>query len=144
MKNHDSTFVSGVPTENTRLEVKVEDLLNFYNVTLPNAIEGVNPALVFNMDEMGAERYADRKRINVIFPVSMNPRNGMPVGVQRTTHRCTLVVCIALDGSRLKPALITKSKTLNTRIFESGNSPENVTFFSTKTATSPVIFSSRC
>ena len=142
MKNHNYTFVSGVPTENTRLEVKVEDLLNYYNVTLPNAIEGVNPALVFNMDEMGAERYADRKRINVIFPVSMNPRNGMPVGVQRTTHRCTLVVCIALDGSRLKPALITKNKTLNTRIFESGYSPENVTFSPLKIATSRVMFSS--
>ena len=53
MKNHDYTFVSGVPTENTRLEVKVEDLLNFYNVAISNAIEGVNPVLVFNMDEMG-------------------------------------------------------------------------------------------
>ena len=57
-------------------------MVNFYNVTLPNAIEGVHPAIVFNMDEMGAERYAARKRINVVFPVSMNPHNGMPVGVK--------------------------------------------------------------
>ena len=115
-------------------------IVNLYNVTLPNAIEGVHPALVFNMDEMGAERYADRKRVNVIFPVSMNPRNGMAVGVPRTPHRCTLVVCIGLDGSRLKPAIITKTKTLNSRVFESGSSLENVTFFSTKTATSRVTF----
>ena len=40
----------------------------FYTTTLPNAVEGAHPALVFNMDEMGAERYADRKRINVFVP----------------------------------------------------------------------------
>ena len=130
-----------MPTETTRVDVKVEDLINFSNVTLPNAIQGVHPALVFNMDEMGAERYADRKRVNVIFPVSTNLRNGMPVGVQRTTHRCTLIGCVGMDGTRVKPALITKNKTLNTCVFESGYSPENVTFFSTKIVTSLVTFS---
>ena len=89
---------------------------------------------------MGAERYADRKRVNVIFPVSMNPRNGMPVGVPRRTHRFTLISCVGLDGSRVKPAIIPKSKTLNTRVFESGYSPENVIIFSTKIVTLRVMF----
>ena len=39
MKNNGYTFVSGVPTESTRVEVKVDDLLSFYNTTLPEAIE---------------------------------------------------------------------------------------------------------
>ena len=32
LKNNNYTFVSGVPTENTRVEVMVEDLLNFYRL----------------------------------------------------------------------------------------------------------------
>ena len=113
MRNQGFAYVSALPTEEARLEVDRDALKTLYTTTLPAAIEGVHPSLVFNMDEMGAERYADRKRVNVFLPNRMEHRGGMEVGIPRTTHRCTLVACIALDGSRVKPAVITKNKTLN-------------------------------
>ena len=60
----------------------------------------------------------------------MEHRDGMEVGVPRTINRCTLLGCVGLDGTRVKPAIITKNKTLNSLIFESGYSPENVAFHS--------------
>ena len=65
MVNHGYAYVSGIPTEAERANVNRAEVQRFYTTTLPNAVEGAHPALVFNMDEMGAERYADRKRINV-------------------------------------------------------------------------------
>ena len=98
MRNHGYPYVSAVPTEEARVNVDREKLTRFYTRKLPTALEGVHPALVFNMDEMGAERYADRKRVKVFVPERLNRGNGIEVGVPRTMHRYTLVVCIGLDG----------------------------------------------
>ena len=68
MVNHGYAYVSGIPTEAERANVNGAEVQRFYTRILPNAVEGAHPALVFNMDEMGAERYADRKRINVFVP----------------------------------------------------------------------------
>ena len=107
----------------------------FYNDKLPDSVEGVHPSLVFNMDEMGAERYADRKRINVFLPEDEAPEEGgVPVGISRSSRRCTLIACIALDGTRLTPAIVTKTKTVNSLLFESGYDPERVKLNSTKTS----------
>ena len=83
------------------------------------------------MDEMGAERYADKKRVNVFVPSRMEHHDGMEVGIPRTINRCTLIGCVGMDGTRVKPAIITKNKTLNSLVFESGYSPENVTVYTT-------------
>ena len=61
------------------MDVDRAALRTLYTTTLPAAIEGVHPALVFNMDEMGAERYADKKRVNVFVPSRMEHRDGMEV-----------------------------------------------------------------
>ena len=131
MRNHGFAYVSALPTEDVRVDVDREALKTLYTTTLPAALEGVHPALVFNMDEMGAERYADKKRVNVLVPSRMEHRGGMEVGIPRTINRCTLLGCVGLDGTRVKPAIITKNKTLNSLIFESGNSPEKLTVYST-------------
>ena len=134
MRNHGYPYVSAVPTEDARVNVDREKLTSFYTRKLPAALEGVHPALVFNMDEMGAEPYADRKRVKVFVPQRLNRGNGMEVGVPRTMHRCTLVVCIGLDGSRLRPAIITRNLTVSSLVFESGYGLENFTVYSTKTS----------
>ena len=134
MRNHGYSYVSAVPTEEARVNVDRQKLNRFYTTRLPAALEGVHPSLVFNMDEMGAERYADRKRVKVFMPERLNRGSGMEVGVPRTTHRCTLIGCIALDGSRLRPAVITRNLTVSSLVFESGYSLENFTLYSTKSS----------
>ena len=85
------------------------------------------------MDEMGAERYADRKRINVFIPEEEAPdEGGVLVCVQRTANRCTLMACVGLDGSRLKPLIITRNKTVSSLMFENGYNQENLILVSTK------------
>ena len=61
MKNHGFSNMTGLPTEDARVNLYKDKLEAFYTTTLPESLRGVHPSLVFNMDEMGAERYADRK-----------------------------------------------------------------------------------
>ena len=94
MRRHGFACVSALPTENVRVDVDREALKTLYTTTLPEVLEGVHPALVFNIDEMGAERYADKKRVNVFVPSRMEHRGGMEVGIPRTINRCTLLGCV--------------------------------------------------
>ena len=96
-------------------------------------MDGVHPSLVFNVDEMGAERFADRKHLKVFVPQAQAPADGrVAIGVERSTRRCTLMGCISADGTRLNPTIITRNKTLNSRLFERGLTPENITLYWTK------------
>ena len=54
-------YVEVVPDEERRVRLSLEDVRVFSTTTLPQAVVGVHPSLFYNMDEMGAERYADRK-----------------------------------------------------------------------------------
>ena len=131
MINHGYPYVMGIPTDEMRVVVPHQDMEAFYTASLPAALRGVHPSLVFNMDEMGAERYADRKHVKVFVPRGVAHSEGMPIGVPRSSRRCTLIGCIALDGSRLKPAVVIKNVTVNSLLFENGYSPENVTIYTT-------------
>ena len=119
MTNHGYAYVWGVPTEDHRAVPNIPGLTQFYTRDLPEAVNGVHPSLVYNVDEMGAERFADRKQVQVFVPEAEAPDDGtVPIGIERSTRRCTLVACIALDGTRLKPAIFTKNRTVNSRLFE--------------------------
>ena len=133
MTSHGFSYVSGTPAEDVRVQVNEAELERFYLRRLPDDVNGVHPALVFNMDEMGAERFADRKRINVFLPDHLAPvHGGILVGVPRSSRRCTLIACIAMDGSTLDPAIITRTRRMNSAVFEKGYGKENLTVFSTK------------
>ena len=62
MINHGYPYVMGIPTDAMRVAVPNTDLEAFYMRSLPEALRGVHPSLVFNMDEMGAERHPDAKQ----------------------------------------------------------------------------------
>ena len=89
-------------------------------------MNGVHPSLVFNMDEMGAEMFADRKHVFVFVPAQDVPENHpLMVGVPRSTRRCTLIGCISPDGTRLRHAIITKTVTISSVVFTEGGFPSN-------------------
>ena len=140
MKNHDYSYVTGSPTEDTRVNLDLEKLEAFYTTTLPDSLRGVHPSLVFNMDEMGAERYADKKPVKVFLPKSRNRRRRIAIGVPRKPHRCTLMACIGLDGSTLKPAIITKNQTVSSVLFRRGYGPKTSESTTPKTVLSRVMF----
>ena len=133
LTTHGYSYVSGIPTEAARATLNRAEVRQLYETTLPEAVNGCHHALVYNMDEMGAERYADRKRVNVFVPEEDAPEDGgVLVGIPRTANRCTLMACIALDGSRLKPLIVTRNKTVSSLMFENGHTKENLTIVSTK------------
>ena len=102
MKRHGYTYKSVNTTDAPRVLLDVNDIVQFYTTTLPEAVNDTNPSLVFNMDEMGAEMFADRKRVFVFVHRSRTTHDRAPtVGVPRSTRRCTLIGCICLDGTRL-------------------------------------------
>ena len=67
---------------------KKRELEAFYDGELKTALKRVHPSLVFNMDEMGADRFADRKRVKVFVPEDQAPESGViEAGVPRSTDR---------------------------------------------------------
>ena len=125
-------YVEVVPDEERRVRLSLEEVRLFYTTTLPQAVAGVHPSLFYNMDEMGAERYADRKGVYTFLPRNTPWGTNVDLGVPRTSNRCTLVVCISLDGTTLTPAIITKTRTISSRVFECGYDQQKVRFFSTQ------------
>ena len=68
MNRHGYAYKSAVPTDAPRLAVTLNDITTFYTQKLPKAVNGTHPSLVFNVDEMGAEMFADRKRVFAFGP----------------------------------------------------------------------------
>ena len=133
MKAHGFSYVLGKPTEDARVRVSRERIRAFYEHDLTDAVRGAHPSLVFNVDEMGAESFADRKAVKVFVPDARVPATGaIPVGVPRSTRRITLIGCVALDGERLMPAVITKSANVNSRLFETGYGINTLPVYHTK------------
>ena len=132
LTDHGYSYVSGIPTEESRVLLDHGKVRRLYETTLPDAVNGVHPALVLNLDETGLNRYADRKRINVFVPEDAPEDGGVLVGIPRTANRFTLMACIALDGSKLKPLIVTRNKTVSSLMFEKGYSRENLILVSTK------------
>ena len=127
MKRHTHDYKWTDTTDAPRVQVEANVILNYYTRTLPDALNGTHPSLIFNMDELGAEMFADRKRVFVFLLEYDDPTNGLPmVGVPRLTRRCTLIGCISLDGARLCPAVITKTKTINSAAFAEGGYTSNL------------------
>ena len=133
MTNHGYAYVWGVPTEDHRAVPNIPGLTQFYTRDLPEAVNGVHPSLVYNSDEMGTERFADKKEHQVFVLESEAPADGtVAIGIERTARRCTLLACIALDGTCLKPAIITKNRTVNSRLFEKGLTPKDIAMYWTE------------
>ena len=123
---HGYAYKSAVATDAPRVRLEANDIVEFYTRTLPEALNGVHPFLVFNMDEMGAEIFADRKHVFVFVPAQDVPENHpLMVGVPRSTRRCTLIGCISPDGTRLRHAIITKTATISSVVFTEGGFPSN-------------------
>jgi hypothetical protein len=89
-------------------------------------IEGVPAHFIFNMDEMGHQEWVDRKEITCVVP-HCHEGDHVNFPVTRIGKRITLIACIALDGSFLKPTIIVPRKTVDQDLVLTGLTPEKVT-----------------
>jgi CRP-like cAMP-binding protein len=112
------------PMEDKRLAVTVEQIAEYFEV-LERSVQGKPAHFVFNMDEMGHQDWADRKKKTVYVPVD-HDADEVDVPVARCGKRITLVGCIALDGSYLKPMVIIPRKTVDYDLAPTGLTDEKV------------------
>ena len=77
--------------------------------------------------------FVDCKDVMVFVRPRNIPANGhIYVGVERSSRRCTLVAYIGLDGDTLIPTVLTKTKTVNSYLFDRGYSVNTLLHFNTE------------
>jgi hypothetical protein len=115
------------PMEMKRLNVPDDAVHNWFT-TLHDGISGTPAHFVYDMDEMGHQEYADAKPIQCVVPAYVFD---MPYyEVSRRGKRITLIVCIAADGSCVRPALIPFRQTYDDELVEYGFPPEVIEIYS--------------
>ena len=117
--------VKGMPLEATRAETPVEVVLQHY-AELDEMLlkERVPPEFFFNVDESGFQAYADSQKETVIIPYD-GDESSTYYSVDRSAKRSTLVGCICLDGSALKPLVIIPNKTVTQELRIRGYNDSN-------------------
>ena len=82
-------------------------------------MEGVPTELIFNLDEVGMQKWADRKKKKILAPVDMK-NSRIEYAVERTEKRITIVSAISMAGDCLTPMIITHRKTIDKELLNSG------------------------
>ena len=132
MEKHGFSYTLAIPRDVHRVDIKARDIVEFSD-ELERDFEGVNACLVFNMDEMGIELFADRRKEVMVYvrPEQVRRHGPLYIGIPRTSRRCTLIARISLNGETLKATIITRTKTVNSIVFEKGFSLQNFDLFTT-------------
>ena len=82
-------------------------------------IEGVPTELVFNIDEVGIQKWYEKKNKRIIAPIALkNTRIEYPV--ERSEKRISIVCAISMAGDTLTPMFITHRKTIYKEIQGTG------------------------
>ena len=78
--DHGFVYKLATPRDSLRIVSRENEIVSYYQ-NLENDLEGVHPSLVFNVDEMGAEMFADRKEVRVFVPPKTSPKTGTSTSV---------------------------------------------------------------
>jgi hypothetical protein len=98
----------GVPMEESRLAVSPDDIEAYFH-RLVAIVDGPPAHFVFNVDEMGDQEWADREE-KPCYVRSEHTGDEVPFPVPRSGKGITLVACIGVDGSFLKPLIVIHRK----------------------------------
>ena len=106
------------PQEKGRIQVtKQEGEIHIEN--LKKYVQGVPTELIFNIDEVGTQKWSDKKNKRVIAPITLkNTRIEYPV--ERSEKRMSLICAISMAGDTLTPMFITHRKTIYKEIQGTG------------------------
>ena len=134
MKRHGFMYLDAEARDTQHAQRPVRSIVDHY-AALGTVLAGVHPSLIYNMDEMGMEMFADRKDVKIfVRPENIRANQNLTIGVSRSDRRCTLIACIALNGDTVKPAVIVKNKFINTSLFDDGYDLHNAHLFHTETS----------
>ena len=121
--------VTGVPMEAVRAESTLESIVDYYQ-RLECALQYDIPThFFFNVDESGFQEFVDKRQTQLLVPSSY-PYDSKVYSVDRGSKRTTLIGCICLDGSALKPCILSPSKSIETELINLGYNEETVLIIS--------------
>ena len=129
-RNPSLKTVIGHPMETIRAEVPLEIIEEHYQ-KLKSILENerIPPQFVFNVDESGFQDFVDATDMILVIPSDCQ-ENELVYPVNRNSKRATLIGCIAVDGSSLKPFVISTNKTIEKELTLWGYREETVTIIS--------------
>ena len=113
-------MAQGIPLEKARVDVIIE---HFEALDKMLCTESVPPEFFFNVDESGFQAFADAVNQRVIVPIDAD--DSVYYSVDRQSKRATLIGCICLDGSALKPFVISPNKTVSRELALNGYNESN-------------------
>ena len=129
IKNCDSLKLLKAPImESDRADVPLEAIEKHYSVLNTAFINmHVPPCFVFNVDESGFIEYVDSKSHLIVLP--KEAPNDYVLGIDRSYRRSTLVGCISLDGTSLKPLIVVPNKRVEKKLLMMGYGSATVNLF---------------
>ena len=86
---------------------------------LKKYVDGLPTELVFNLDEVGHQPWADKKFKKVIVPMYMKD-NRIEYSIDRSEKRVSMIITISMAGDSLMPLIVTHRKTLDEEVKRSG------------------------
>jgi transposase len=123
-KNKVFKTAKGIPMEDLRLNVTIEDIRTYFEY-LKKSIYGVPNHFIYNMDELGHQIWADRKSKVVVIP-RICPEKKIHIPVPRQGKRITLIVAVSASGRYTKPFFIIPRKTYDVDLHLFGIDDYNV------------------
>lgn len=128
-KENDIKSIEAEIMEKDRVEVDICNIKDYFN-TLKSYADGIPSNFVFNCDETGIQQWVDRlKNLTVIVPSNVESAK---IGIQKSNEkRLTVLFCISMDGTYIKPYVLTERLSVNTKLLERGLTPDKIEFIHT-------------
>jgi hypothetical protein len=122
--------VKGVPMDANRVDCPRETIDQYFANLKANVNNCDVPAdMLFNVDEIGFQEWADRMDVTVVVP-SWYQKDEIEFPVDRSVKKISAIVCISASGDALKPLLVVSRKTIDGELRETGISDRNCTIVS--------------
>ena len=113
------------PMEEKRYTVDYDKIQYHYQeLEVFTGLNMIPSAFFINFDEEGHEPFEDSKSEKVVSPKQGTTPSYYPI--PRKGNRSTFLGCITGDGKYVKPLIITKRKTFDEKLLDSGITPEHL------------------
>jgi hypothetical protein len=106
------------PQEDKRMKV-TKEIARTHIRNLERWVENLPTELILNLDEVGVQEWADRKKRKVIIPYQVQPRK-IEYAVTRKEKRISCITTISMAGDALMPLLVIHRRTIDDAVWEEG------------------------
>ena len=122
-RNKKLKIMRGIPMEKSRLSIG-KDIIEKYFSEAEKLINDTPDSLIFNIDEVGYQEWADRKNMKMVVPENFEGKEYY-FKINRNQKRSSMISCISLDGSFIKPVLVVQRKKIENELMLMGIKDSN-------------------